>query len=105
MFMSPTPPKQHRAVTPPVVANADTIEWEEMPSLANRLVNHARDANDSRFQGATTAFDTMWGETTPAGLESAPVSQPFVERLDGLATREVTEPDVFQHFFGPNAES
>jgi len=34
-----------------------------------------------------------------------PVPQPFVERLSGLATREVIEPDLFQHFFGPNADA
>ena len=40
----------------------------------------------------------------PAALDPAPVSQPFVERMAGLATREVIEPDVFHHFFGPNAD-
>lgn len=44
------------------------------------------------------------GETKPAVLDTAPVSEPFVESLDGLATRGVIEPDVFTHFFGPNAE-
>ena len=80
-------PRQYFASTQRAVAYAETIEWEEMPSLTKRLVN--RDpmlfpprANDSRFHAAST-FDTTWGETMPAGLDPVPVSQPFVERLEG----------------------
>ncbi|MEP7298011.1 MAG: hypothetical protein ABI702_17640 [Burkholderiales bacterium] len=98
--MSHLQPRQYFAATHRAVANADAIEWEDMPSLAKRLVN--RGANDSRFQNSTS-FDSPWGATMPAALDPAPVSQPFVERMVGLSTREVNEPDVFQHFFGPNA--
>ena len=106
--MSYAQPRQHFASTQRAVANADAIEWEELPSLAKRLINRGgagpvRGANDSRFQNSMS-FDAPWGATMPAALDPAPVSQPFVERLEGLATREVNEPDVFQHFFGPNAE-
>ena len=104
--MSHAQPRQYFASNQRAVANADAIEWEELPSLAKRLVNrqsHARGANDSRFQNST-GFDSPWGATMPAALDPAPVSQPFVERLEGLSTREVVEPDVFMHFFGPNAE-
>ena len=98
-------PRQYFAANHRAVANA--IEWEELPSLTKRLVNRdsTRGANDSRFQGMS-AFDTPWGETTmPAPLDMmAPQSAPFVERLEGLATREVNEPDVFHHFFGPHAD-
>ena len=101
-------PRQYFAATQRAVANADAIEWEELPSLTKRLVNHdhatqMRGANDSRFQGAT-GFDSPWGETMPTEFDAMPASPPFVERLRGLATREVIEPDVFRHFFGPNAE-
>jgi hypothetical protein len=102
-------PRQYFASTQRAVANADAIEWEELPSLAKRLINRggqpaqARGANDSRFQNSTS-FDTPWGATMPADLDPAPVSQPFVERMAGLATREVIEHDVFLHFFGPNAD-
>ena len=41
----------------------------------------------------------------PVALEPAASPQPFVERLSGLATREVIEPDLLQHFFGPNADA
>jgi len=101
-------PRQYFASNQRAVANADAIEWEELPSLAKRLINRgqpaqARGANDSRFQNSTS-FESPWGATMPAALDPAPVSQPFVERLEGLAMREVVEPDVFMHFFGPDAD-
>ena len=99
--MSHLQPRQYFASTQRAVANADAIEWEDMPSLTKRLVN--RGANDSRFQNSTS-FDSPWGATMPAALDPAPMSQPFVERIAGLSSREVVEPDVFLHFFGPNAD-
>ena len=69
-------------------AAAGAIEWEELPSLAQRV-----------RQGPSTPAGAAWDATRPAELESAPVSQPFRE-LKGLAIREVNEPDVFRHFFG-----
>ena len=105
--MSNAPSRQHVAATHRVVANLGAIEWEELPSLAKRLASRRQPAsgggaNDSRF--ANTGFDSPWRATMPVALDPAPVSQPFIERLDGLAMREVSEPDVFRHFFGPNAD-
>ncbi|HEY4067715.1 MAG TPA: hypothetical protein VGM74_12520 [Burkholderiaceae bacterium] len=106
--MSRTLPRQYFAANHRAVANA--IEWEEMPSLTKRLVNRdpsalARGANDSRFGAGS--FESTWGETTPVSLDTrvSPPSTPFVEHFAGLSTREVNEPDVFLHFFGPNAEN
>jgi hypothetical protein len=65
------------------------IEWEELPSLAQRV----------RHAPATGPVSSPWDATRPAELESAPASQPFRE-LKGVAIREVNEPDVFRHFFG-----
>lgn len=98
-------PKQYFAATQRAVANADAIEWEEMPSfagaLSKRLVNQLPSrANDSAFMDAAPATEP-WDATMPASLDLAPVSEPFREPLQGLATREVIEPDVFRHFFGP----
>jgi hypothetical protein len=98
-------PKQYFAATQRAVANADAIEWEELPSfagsLSKRLVSHPpRGANDSAFMGAQPGRNGAWDTTMSAALDPAPVSQPFREPLEGLATREVTEPDVFRHFFG-----
>ena len=98
--MSHAQPKQYFASTHRAVANADAIEWEELPSLARRVVQ--RGANDSEFMG-NSGFGGGWDNTMPAALDPAPVSQPFRETMAGLSSREVNEPDVFMHFFGPNA--
>ena len=106
--MSNAQSRQHFAATHRAVATLGAIEWEELPSLAKRLANRrptaaARGANDSLFHNS--GLDSPWHATMPVALDAAPVSQPFVERLDGgLAMREVSEPDVFRHFFGPNAD-
>jgi len=68
---------------------AGAIEWEELPSLAGSLAR--------RLAAATNA---PWDATRPAELEVAVPSQPFREPVNGLAMREVNEPDVFRHFFG-----
>ena len=107
--MSRAQAKQHFAASQSVRKNDDTIEWEELPSLAKRVIQRpsapARGANDSRFHNSMS-FDTPWSATMPVALDPpAPVSQQFVERLSGLATREVIEPDLFHHFFGPNADA
>ncbi|MDQ6638888.1 MAG: hypothetical protein M3Z15_04385 [Pseudomonadota bacterium] len=64
------------------------IEWEELPSLAQRV-----------RQPCAGAASVPWDATRPAGLESIPASLPFRE-LKGVSIREVNEPDVFRHFFG-----
>lgn len=68
---------------------AGAIEWEELPSLAGSLAK--------RIAAATNA---PWDATRPAELEVPVPSQPFREPVNGLAIREVNEPDVFRHFFG-----
>jgi len=105
--MRHTQTRQHLAASPRAQINVDAIEWEELPSLAKHVVHrpmHGRGANDSRFQDSKS-FESPWSATMPVTLESDPCSQLFVERLSGLATREVIEPDLFQHFFGPNADA
>ncbi len=42
-----------------------------------------------------------WSVTMPAPLDMPMVSAPFQEPLHGLAIREVHEPELFRHFFGP----
>lgn len=85
------------------IARGDAIEWEELPSLADslseRLVNDpVRRRNASLYDSAPVS---AWDNTMPADLLSVPPTQPFSETLRGLATREVHEPEVFRHFFGP----
>ena len=69
-------------------ATAGAIEWEELPSLARQL-----------RQPAPARASSPWDATRPAEFETTPASQPFRE-LQGVAIREVNEPDVFRHFFG-----
>ena len=90
---------------------AGAIEWEELPSLAGSLgdrlviVGHRRigaAAEAARMRNAPLAptAGTPWDSTRPAELETEVVSLPFREPLEGVAIREVNEPDVFRHFFG-----
>ena len=94
--------------TPP----SGAIEWEELPSLADSLAQRLvvlgsrhRDAltaarsRAAAFERATSSGQP-WDATRPAELEPLRPSEPFREPLDGMAVREVQEPDVFHHFFG-----
>ena len=65
------------------------IEWEELPSLAQRV-----------RASAPASASVPWDSTRPAELDTTPASLPFREPLQGVAIREVNEPDVFRHFFG-----
>lgn len=49
---------------------------------------------------AESIRSTPWDLTMPADLADRPASKPFAEPLQGLSIREVSEPDVFAHFFG-----
>jgi hypothetical protein len=88
------------------------FEWEDLPSLsgvvlrrhvpkasyeiAAQLVEqaHAR----LRSEPATAP---VWVETMPAALDPLTPSDPLADtRINGLAAREIVEPDVFRHFFG-----
>ncbi len=73
------------------------IEWEELPSLSERLVNvDAR--RGGTFQNPQ-AISQTWDVTMPASLDPITESGPFQETLTGLSTRELREPDVFRPFF------
>ena len=84
---------------------AGGIEWEELPSLAatlaERLVSGTlRSGSRIVHARAIVASHAVWDSTRPADLEQAVTSGPFREPLDGVAIREVDEPEVFRHFFG-----
>lgn len=76
-------------LNPRPIQYGPAIEWEELPSLANRLAR-------GDFQPSTR---TAWDATMPAVLEPVPEPEPFVERISGLSTRELRDVDVFRHFF------
>ena len=101
----------------------DSLEWEELPSFADSLTQRLRPlgmahATTTEPPAARTAprpssnrplsriaqeaeeFNTAWNVTMPADLVEMPAPQPFRETLQGLAMREVNEPEVFRHFFG-----
>jgi hypothetical protein len=62
----------------------------------------SRRPNDLVIPASTSAadFNTAWGVTMPAALDTLPEPVPFQETLPGVAMREVNEPDLFKHFFG-----
>ncbi|HET7793847.1 MAG TPA: hypothetical protein VFL64_10740 [Rhizobacter sp.] len=96
----PLAPRHARAA-----AQAATIEWEEMPPLAPRMVpmDLRPAATKPLIVRPSTAaeFNTAWGVTMPAHLDSTPQPVPFQEAaIRGLVMREVDEPDLFKHFFG-----
>jgi hypothetical protein len=106
---SPTPPLT-RSIRP--LTSSGAIEWEELPSLADSLVERLavlgsrhRDAvaaaqtRANAFERAARSAET-WERTQPSELEPAQLPEPFFEPFAGLAMREVNEPGLFRHFFG-----
>jgi hypothetical protein len=91
-------------------APAGAIEWEELPSLAESLADRLVILGHRRLAASQAAHlqagsfaptaGSPWDSTRPAELETAVVSAPFREPFEGMAIREVSEPDVFRHFFG-----
>jgi hypothetical protein len=89
-------------------APTGAIEWEELPSLAGSLADRLVILGNRRIGAAAARLrsgdfavaGSPWDSTRPAELEAVVVSAPFREPLQGVAIREVNEPDVFRHFFG-----
>jgi hypothetical protein len=81
------------------------IEWEELRSLRASLpARMPRAGGASATMTRTPAAlpidsGAAWTNTMPATFDPIVNSGPFRETIDGLATREVVEPDVFRHFF------
>ncbi len=86
----------------PAGAPKDTIEWEEMPSLAPRRVptDAQRAPAQPMLRTQVSDFNTAWGVTMPAHLDTAPQTAPYRETIRGLVTREMNEPELFKQFFG-----
>lgn len=88
------------------------IEWEELPSLSDvvlrRHVPQGSYAIASQFVdeararlGTETFGGPVWVETMPSELDPLQPSLPLTDtRIEGLAAREIVEPDLFRHFFG-----
>ena len=88
------------------------VEWEELPSLPSVLLRrHVPQASyaiatelvqqaQARLQSAPSVAP-VWTETMPAIFDPLLPSAPLADtHINGLASREIMEPDVFKHFFG-----
>ena len=105
--MRHAPSTLHLSHAFPLRAPAGAIEWEELPSLAGSLAKRlvmlgglAAPAANAVAGPAVYQAGRPWDSTRPAAFEPSVPSQPFREPLQGVAIREVDEPDVFRHFFG-----
>ena len=67
-----------------------TIDWEFQPSLQH-LVRRTEAAN-AELPG--------WAETMPAQFDALDEPVLFREALEGLAVRDIDEPEIFRVFFG-----
>ncbi len=66
------------------------IDWEFQPSLQHLVVRHEAAAQDA----------PTWAETMPATFEEIDEPVTFREPLEGLAMRDIHEPEIFLAFFG-----
>jgi len=91
-IMNRTQPMHHRAAAPRRARTHafDTIEWEELPSLAPALRR-----NDFGPSGH------VWHSTEPMDLQPPAVGlpSPFAEPIDGMQVREIEGDGLFGHFF------
>jgi len=70
---------------------ADSIEWEELPSLAGAL----------RRNDFTTPSGHVWLSTEPMDLQppATGLPAPFAEPIDGMHVREIEGESLFGHLF------
>lgn len=96
--MLPSEPQEHLAALNRIVAYVGSIEWEELPSLADMLAQHL--VNDAKLRDRMPRYNSAWDDALPEGPDSLLPTEPFEETLSGLLQREVHEPEVFHRFFG-----
>jgi hypothetical protein len=98
--MNPTHRKHPFRNHPPVNRHTGQIEWEELPSLADSLHKRLVVRGTRHDFAESSGFQASWDATMPASLDPVFEPEPFNETsIDGLATREVRDGDVFRHFF------
>jgi hypothetical protein len=95
----------------PHAAPEGGYEWEDLPSLTGvvlrRHVPHASFALAAGFVEqarerlrSEPSCAPVWTETMPAIFDPLIPSAPLADtRIDGLAAREINDPDVFRHLF------
>ena len=96
--MLPSEPQEHLPALNRIVAYVGSIEWEELPSLADMLAQHF--VNDAKLRDRRSQYTSAWVEAMSEGPDSLLPTEPFEETLSGLLQREVHEPDVIHRFFG-----
>lgn len=96
----------------PHTGDAGALEWEELPSLSGVVLRrHVPPASYAIAAGlvedararlrSELSHAPVWVETRPALLDPLRPSAPLADTgIDGLAAREIVEPDLFRHFFG-----
>ena len=72
----------------PTRAGVASVEWEELPSLPSVLLRR-------HVPPASYAIATELVQQAQARLADT--------HINGLASREIVEPDIFKHFFGSSA--
>jgi hypothetical protein len=105
--MNSNRPHQYSAATHRAVAYGDASPSEAVPSrphsLAQRLLNLGQ-KRPAEPEAESSLLGPAW-DTLCTGPDTIIPSEPFRETMDGLVTREVTEPEVFSYFFGPDNTS
>jgi len=95
----------------PNAAPEGGFEWEDLPSLTGVVLR--RHVPQASFELAAGFVEQararmrseppaapVWTETMPAIFDPLIPSAPLAaSRIDGLATREINDPDVFRHLF------
>lgn len=71
----------------------ETLRWEELPAISDPLGRRV----------AALAATRERGSAPPAWEVTGVDSDPFRQPLDGLAVREIDEPELFRRFFGRSA--
>lgn len=109
MTLNAAPPLVSDGASPSVSQfaawNGGVLDWERLPtmtdSIAERLARLLERHRGAAHTAARTEAEPRWTRTQAAEFDALPLSgDPFRETLKGLATREVSEPAVFRHFFG-----
>jgi hypothetical protein len=107
--MNRTKPTTHAFA--PRRAAIGTVEWEELPTLPHVVLRrHVPQASyaiatemvrEAQARLAEAPRVPVWTETMPAIFDPLQPSEPLADtRIEGLAVREIVEPDLLRHFFG-----
>ena len=102
--MKPLSLTDERAAVAFAAWNVEASAWEELPSMLDafdeRLESLGLGATHRREPDGWDTSADAWVATHHAPLEPDRAPTPSLELVHGVITRELTEPEVFRHFFG-----